>query len=243
MKKKIGELNKEYKKEKLKNAKVGEIVNFGSYEQDNNTSNGKEEIEWQVLEKQDNKILLISRYALDCKLYDSEHEVTTYNYLKPKCVTWENSTLREWLNDDFINDAFSSDERLVIAETKVTAEKNPEYSTDPGNDTTDKIFLLSINEANKYFTTDESRKCVPTDYAIEQGAYISDSFTSDGKATCWWWLRSPGSDESNSAYVAHNGFVNNYGHTVSCSLRGGQLYGYRDADSCIRPSLWVNIDF
>ena len=161
--------NKEvYKKillKKIKRSKVGEVICFGSYEQDNNTSNEKEEIEWQILEKQDNKILLISKYALDCQQYNTEQTD----------VTWETCTLRSWLNSTFINNAFTEAEQSMIADTKVTADKNLNCSTNPGNDTTDKIFLLSINEVNKYFTTDESRKCVPTAYAIEQGAYTSDS--------------------------------------------------------------------
>jgi TolA-binding protein len=150
---------------KIKNINVGDTYTFGSYEQDNNTSNGKESIEWQILEIQVNKILIISKYALDCQQYNTEQTD----------VTWENCTLRNWLNSTFINNAFSESEQSMIADTKVTADKNPNYSTNPGNDTTDKIFLLSRNEVNKYFTTDKSRKCVPTAYAIEQGAYTSDS--------------------------------------------------------------------
>jgi hypothetical protein len=215
--------NKEvYKKillEKIKHSKVGDVIFFGSYEQDNDTSNGKEEIEWQILEKQDNKILIISKYALDCQQYNTEKTD----------VTWETCTLRSWLNSTFIDNAFSEAEQSMIADTKVTADKNPNYSTNPGNDTTDKIFLLSINEVNKYFTTNESRKCVPTAYAIEQGAYTSDSYTSGGKATCWWWLRSPGSSQDFASIVNCGGSVYFRGNCVG--------YSY----VCVRPALWINL--
>jgi hypothetical protein len=215
--------NKEvYKKillEKIKHSKVGDVIFFGSYEQDNDTSNGKEEIEWQILEKQDNKILIISKYALDCQQYNTEKTD----------VTWETCTLRSWLNSTFIDNAFSEAEQSMIADTKVTADKNPNYSTNPGNDTTDKIFLLSINEVNKYFTTNESRKCVPTAYAIEQGAYTSDSYTSGGKATCWWWLRSPGSSQDLASCVYYDGSANDLGGSVGISL------------VCVRPALWINL--
>ena len=204
---------------KIKNINVGYTYTFGSYEQDNNTSNGKEEIEWQILEKQDNKILLISKYALDCQQYNTEQTD----------VTWETCTLRSWLNSTFINNAFTEAEQSMIADTKVTADKNPNYSTNPGNDTTDKIFLLSINEVNKYFTTDESRKCVPTAYAIEQGAYTSDSYTTGGKATCWWWLRSPGSSQDFASLVYFGGSVSNFGYYVDGS------------SGCVRPALWINL--
>ena len=82
-----------YFAEKNKNIKVGDYVNFGTYEQDNNTSNGKEEVEWLVLEVKDGKALIISKYALDCKPYNTG--LTG--------ATWETCTLRKWLNNNFIN--------------------------------------------------------------------------------------------------------------------------------------------
>ncbi len=209
----------EEKWNKIKSLNVGDTYTFGSYEQDNNTSNGKEVIEWQVLDKQDNKILLISKYALDCQQYNTENTD----------ATWGTCTLRNWLNSTFINNAFSESEQSMIADTKVTADKNPNKRTNPGNDTTDKIFLLSINEVNKYFTTDESRKCVPTAYAIEQGASTSDINTSGGKATCWWWLRSPGSSQYYASGVHYGGSVNRNGVYVDSS------------PVCVRPALWINL--
>ncbi|MBP3696995.1 MAG: hypothetical protein J6J45_05560, partial [Clostridia bacterium] len=67
---------------------VGDYITFGSYEQDNDLSNGKEPIEWLVLDKQDGKVLVISKYALDAKPYNDEYVD----------VTWETCTLRSWLN-------------------------------------------------------------------------------------------------------------------------------------------------
>ena len=82
-----------YKKQHSFDKKVGHYVSFGKYEQDNNTSNGKEKIEWLVLEVKDGKALVISKYALDCKPYNT----SSTN------VTWETCSLRNWLNNDFIN--------------------------------------------------------------------------------------------------------------------------------------------
>ena len=82
----------------IKQAKVGDYVVFGQYEQDNDTSNGKEDVEWLVLDVQEDRALLISKYLLDCKPYN-----TTDDH-----VTWETCTLRKWLNDEFINTAFST---------------------------------------------------------------------------------------------------------------------------------------
>lgn len=91
-----------YKKQHSFDKKVGHYVSFGKYEQDNNTSNGKEKIEWLVLEVKDGKALVISKYALDCKPYNT----SSTN------VTWETCSLRNWLNNDFINSAFSATEKL-----------------------------------------------------------------------------------------------------------------------------------
>ena len=178
-------------------AKIGDYITFGSYEQDNDTTNGKEDIEWLVLDKQSNKMLIISKYALDTVPYNEDYE----------SVTWETCTLRTWMNNTFYNSAFSTTEQSIIKSSKVTADANPEYSTDPGNDTTDKVFLLSINEVNKYFSSNEAGKCVPTDYAINKGADTYCVYTVDGKATCGWWLRSPGDGSTDAAYVSNGGDV------------------------------------
>ena len=212
---------KSAKQAQIKNAKVGDIVYFGTYEQDNDTTNGKENIEWLVLAKENNRVLVISDKALDCRAY----QANSVSY-----VTWEKCSLRKWLNNDFINSAFSDDEKVKIPTVTVSADKNPEYDTYPGNATKDRVFLLSIVEAEKYFTSDEARKCVPTEYAISNGAYTSDSYTKGGKATCWWWLRSPGFNLYNAADVEVGGDV---------SEDGGSAYSSADA---VRPAMWITID-
>lgn len=205
---------------KIKTANVGDIIVFGAYEQDNNTSNSKEDIEWLVLAKEDNKILVISDKALDCKPYNQSRDY----------VTWETCSLRNWLNNDFINAAFTAEERAMIPTVTVSADMNPEYNTNPGNATKDKVFLLSIVEAEKYFTSDEARKCVPTEYAISNGSSTSDSYTKGGKATCLWWLRSPGFDQFIAAYVNYFGPVLRYGRSVG------------NVSNSVRPAMWITID-
>ena len=218
-------MNSKYNEQKsgLKNVSVGQTIKFGMYEQDNNKSNGKEEIEWQVLAVEGNKALIISEKALDCQQYN-----TSYT-----SVTWGTCSLRKWLNRAFINSAFGpsgTEYQKHIQTTTVSADKNPNYSTSAGNATTDKIFLLSITEANKYFTTDEERKCVPTAYAKANGAYTSSSYTKDGESTCWWWLRSPGNNQNNAARVSSGGSVYCYGYSVYSGL------------GCVRPALWISLD-
>ena len=173
---------------------AGNYVTFGSYPQ-TEAGNDDTPIEWLVLESDGETALLISRYALDCKPYNEKFEATT----------WEKCTLRGWLNSEFFNKAFSTEEKRYILQSDVSADKNPKYSTNPGNATKDNVFLLSIVEANKYFKSDDARKCAPTDYAIQQGAYTSDIDKVEGRRACWWWLRSPGDLSNRAAYVCPDG--------------------------------------
>ncbi len=210
---KAGDIKLQKTKDQLKTIKVGSHINFGAYEQDNVTSNGKEDVEWLVLEIKDGKALVISKYALDCKQYN-----TSYTD-----VTWETCTLRKWLNNDFLGAAFSADEKSMIPAVTVSADKNPYFSTNPGNATQDQVFLLSITEANKYFSSESARQCEPTDYAVANGASERDS------GNCWWWLRSPGYYQDNAAYVDDSGDVNDLGYDV-------------DYVRAVRPALWIDLN-
>ena len=199
----------------LNNAKVGDCIFFGAYEQDNNLTNGKEDIEWLVLDIKGNKLLVISKNALDCKAYNTEYS---------EGMTWETCTLRKWLNDNFISTAFSSSEVGLIPTVAVSADKNPEYDTNPGNATQDRVFLLSIAEANRYFSSDSERKCTPTNYAIANGAYV---YSSNG--CCYWWLRTPGCFDFSAAEGYRDGSINEFGSDA-------------DADNCaVRPAMWIEI--
>ena len=201
-------------KEQLKGVKVGDYITFGAYEQDNNTSNGKEDIEWLVLEVKDGKALVISKYALDCKPYNTE-----YTH-----VTWETCTLRKWLNNDFLGAAFSADEKAMIPTVTVSADRNPEYSTNPGNATQDQVFLLSITEANQYFSSKSARQCKSTDYAVANGGYANSD-----NGYCQWWLRSPGDRQEEAAGVYIFGDVIKHGYVVDNGI------------SVVRPALWIEL--
>lgn len=203
----------ECKVEKLKTVKVGDYVFFGAYEQDNNTSNGKEYIEWLVLDVKDGKALVVSKHALDCKPYDP-----TYNGK----VTWETCALRKWLNNNFINSAFSTDEKAMIPTVIVPADENPEYSTDPGNATQDKVFLLSITEVNKYFSSDNARQCKLTGYASANGAITWDN------GNCHWFLRTPGNSQATVIIVKDEGQI-------------AHSYVVHNAHFGVRPAMWIDL--
>ena len=196
-------------------AQVGDIITFGNYEQDNKTANGKEEIEWKVLEKDGNgKMFLISRYALDCRHYHSSVEQ----------ATWETSDIRSWLNNDFYKTAFDNTERAKIKTTTLENRDNADYNTDGGNDTKDKVFLLSIDEAKAYLPSTVERVCIATKYAESQGSQL-ESLT----RSCRWWLRSPGSTLYNASFVKIDGFILQLGTPVSVEKRS------------VRPAMWVEL--
>lgn len=173
---KANSIYEKYETEKIKTAQVGEYILFGTYEQDNNYSNGNEYVEWLVLEKTHNKMLVLSKYALDCK---------EYNDGLLKKVTWGTCSLKKWLNDTFVTNAFSATEQSVITKT--------------GNG---KVFLLSRSEVARYFDADHTRECKPTDYAVAHGAYVdSDS------GICRWWVRGDDFTNQHWAIFKDNSYV------------------------------------
>lgn len=125
----------------IQNAKKGDIITFGSYEQDANTANGREPVEWEVLYVSDDNVLVVSRYVLDCVPYNT----------KMKNVTWENCTLRAWLNNGFYNAAFSAEEQERIMESHVINRDNAFDGTQGGSDTRDKVFCLSVDEVYRHY--------------------------------------------------------------------------------------------
>ena len=205
----------EYKKEKPKYADVGDIIYFGSYEQDNNVKNGKEDIKWRVLEKDDSRLLLISEYGIDGQPFNKAGGA----------VSWESSSIRKYLNSSFFNAAFSDSQRSHILKTDVIAEKNGSYDTYPGKDTRDKVFLLSINET-KELMNEKQMQCVPTPYCISKECNIKKKKFSSEYTACWL-LRTPGIDSTKVAYVQYDGLVRGIGVNVTSSK------------AVIRPAMWI----
>ena len=217
-----------------KPVRVGDIITFGHYEQDGNTGNGQEPIEWLVLEVQPGKALLLSRYGLDAQPYNQEYVD----------ITWEKCTLRTWLNSTFLNTAFSGVAQGAILTTVVDNSQGQGYSgwsTSGGNNTQDKVFLLSYAEANRHLGAQHNSvsgaqsnmrsRVAPTAHADakEHGAWTSNSNkTMEGKAAGAWWLRSPGNAQNCAAGVYDDGSLN----AIYVN------YGY----SCVRPALWMNLD-
>lgn len=185
--------------------KVGNVVSLGNYK-------GKD-VRWQVLDVNGTNALVISDKILDAIPYHYEL----------RSVTWETCSLRAWLNYEFYKTVFDDSIRDAIVTTNNSNPSNSMYGTHGGNDTRDKVFLLSIDEANEYFETDEVRAASGTKYAKSTRPGVAD----DGNSS--WWLRSPGYEDGNAAIVNYNGSVYTSGHIVSNDIDG------------IRPACWVDI--
>lgn len=154
--------------------KKGDIITFGRYP--------TKPIEWIVLETDGKTATLISKYGLDAIPY---HETDTD-------VTWETCSLRQWLNEDFLDKAFREAEKSRLVEMAVKAEPIPdeEYAADPGNDTRDRVFLLNYQETERWLTSTEDGTCRPSRYAVSRGAsaWKRDGIRGD-TSMCYWWLR------------------------------------------------------
>ena len=206
---------------------VGQKVTFGQYPQG---ANGEvEPLVWRVLAVENGKALLITDKLIDAIPYNK----------KITDVTWETCALRKWMNNDFISKAFNSSQQAQIATVIHKNPNNPEYKTKGGNATQDRIFALSIDEAEKYFRDDDDRMAAVTEYAKKHGAFILDDTSAKeygwknslptGEKTCWWWLRSPGSDRYDAASVDGSGSINQYGDSVPNSR------------VAVRPAFWLNL--
>ena len=200
---------------------AGNIVTLGRFEQDNNAADGPEPIEWIILEMQEGRALLLSRYALDAMPYNTESAD----------VTWETCSMRAWLNGEFLNSAFTDEERAAILLSDLDNSSSagfPGYGTSGGVTTADFVFLLSWAEADRYFPGNLGKLCSPTSCAIASGAWTSRSYTADdGKAACSWWLRSPGLEQNDA-------------------MCDGNIAYRRDdvsaKDICVRPALWISLN-
>ena len=166
----------------------------------------------------------MSKYGLDALPYHTEETRTT----------WKDSSIRNWLNTDFINIAFSAEERAAILSTQLdNSSSQSSYGRDGGDSTIDQVFLLSYAEANKYLNVRDGNmkpRVSPTEYAKSHAAFSSDKEkTSDGDAAGWWWLRSLG------MAVKHAGFVSYTGAAGTSIFTGGWGQG------CVRPAVWVDL--
>lgn len=199
--------------------KRGDVITMGTYEQDGNTKNGAEPIEWMVLDEKDDRLLVISVKALETMAYDDANSFSSH-------IWWENCSLRKWLNKDFLSAAFSAGEQKNILSTKLTTEdKHGTFETK------DQLFCLSLAELRQYFPTNESMMCKGTEVVRK----ADNSVREDGNVA--WWLRdilaSLGSNiiYDCAAYVSSSPLNDIDNHGCWIELPFG-----------VRPAMWIRRD-
>ena len=199
----------------------GQIITLGTYEQDGNQSNGAEPVEWLVLENAGDAALVVSVLGLDTMPYEDDSDT----------ADWESSSVRAWLENVFYENAFTSEEKSLIAQKTIVQHTNDGYpNCDQGPDTADHVFLLSTKEyVDLLYHNDaidaEYREGVPSAYALEKGLETYDYHLGP---RCWWWLRTTSAYNERACFVAPMGPSEVYvGYSVNRS--GGM----------VRPAMWV----
>ncbi len=193
---------------------VGDILSLGSYEQDGNEENGREPIEWEVIDRAGNYAMLVSVKGLESAPYHGQK----------KRVTWQGSTIRSWLNNSFLYSAFTETEQSAILDTKVsnsTWEGNTEWTTTEGKHTIDKLYLLSYSEVQRYFANRSHRVIQVTRHVENEDPIVRR----DG---AWWWLRSAGSTQKGAAVVRPDGSL-------------GQARTVDNPHGVVRPVMWIDL--
>ena len=214
----------EWVKDEIESSKpqyhVGDTLLFGSYPYE--ADGEKKKLEWRILAVEKDRMLIITQDLIECAPYNKVF----------KAVTWENCTLRKWMNVEFLDIAFDENEKSRIVLGTNSDPDNKRFNTEDGRKTEDRVFALSIDEVRRYFKNDSDRMAAPTPYMeknYNDKVYISGSYKMNGRGTGWWWLRSPGVFSHRAADVNPDGDVLEYGSYVV------------DIGGSVRPALWLNL--
>ena len=184
---------------------------------------------WEVLAVDGDRALVISRDSVDWKLFNEYYGN----------VTWEICTLRNWLNDTFYNSTFNSDERSRILTTTVENPDNPDSGIDGGNDTEDRLFLLSYYEVQEYFEREAFREAGLTSTAYASAKeYNPDGYIPSFNAS--WWTRTPGEDGFNFVCVGgHGDFETRPTGLASDLYESGIVVADDKNGAGVRPAMWI----
>ena len=198
-------------------AAKGDVIDFGSFEQDGNDANGPEPIQWIVLERFDDRLLLLSADVLEAR---------QYNHVPFQDVTWADSDLRAWMNGDFFTAAFTPAQQGIIPSVLNENADQSIAGTPGGAPTQDRVFALSEQESVVYLSGSANRSDIGAAPASQAAASGPLAVSEDGTAD--WWLRSPGT----YAFAAQ--YVDTAGAPLPSGANVDVLYG-------VRPALWIDI--
>ncbi len=207
--------------------KVGDIIEFGNY----HGSFEDDKLSWEILYVKDDRMLILSEYIIDWKHFNDSSAYTT----------WNDSSIRQWLNGEFYHTAFSIDERERIIETTLENIGNYDYGINGSGDTKDKIFLLSTEEIEEFMGDGyEEWQAFPESYARdERNKMTNESFYSSYSR---WWTRTPG--ESRDEFLCvDDGSVSSPGPGIFISKHASSETGSSKAQGAgVRPAMWISIE-
>ncbi len=221
-----GQGNAAHVRNYVKPTAAGDVVTFGQFEQDNNTENGPENIEWTVLEidEANHRALLITKYGLVAKPYGTSFYGSS----------WKDSLLRNWMNGEFMSIAFNDQEKSAILTTEVenTLRYNEYYNRDDLENTQDQVFALSVREAEIYYgvsrnnASNTKARLYPTATALSKSTWTDEERRArDASEAVWWWLRS---DESSAYVIKSSGIFDGWPANAG--------------DIIARPVIWVDLN-
>ena len=182
-----------------------DCIYFGNYWQNDTNGDGKADqndkkqpIKWRVLSVNGNDAFLLADQNLHTMTNQGKYDVETGT----SDETWAACASRRWLNDTFLNTAFTSAEQAAIKNTTVVNDDNPYCGTEGGVDTIDKVYLLSIAEASntaygfngEFGVRSETRVATNTAYVAGKDRGVEEESISAAGEADYWWLRSPGNN-------------------------------------------------
>jgi hypothetical protein len=199
---------------------IGSLVSFGDYQ-------------WKVLDIKENKVLLITDQIIEQRDYHDKKEF----------ITWEQSEIRYYLNHSFL-ETFSSSSKEKILTTQNTNANNPWYKSSGGNDTFDKVFLLSLDEVVRLYFGDSSR--LLDNPKPNQRYWFDRKDENNIKRTAlfidshwWWWTRTPGKNNKVTVYIHGDGNIGIQGNGISKTSFNTLHHITKSNEGGIRPAMWV----
>lgn len=200
--------------------KIGNIINFGVYQ-------------WKILSIENDKILIITNQIIEQRDYHDKKEN----------VIWEKSEIRYYLNNDFL-ERFDSYEKEKILTTMNENQNNPWYESFGGNDTLDRVFLLSLNEMVRLYFGDSSKLL---DNSKPNQRYWFDRKDENNNRRMalfldshwWWWTRTPGKNNRVAVYVHGDGNIGIQGNGISKTSFNTLHRITKSNKGGVRPALWI----
>ncbi len=202
---------------------IGSTIHFGGYL-------------WKVLDIKKRQTLIITDQIIEQRDYRNKKEP----------VTWETSEIRHYLNNDFIEKLPLNDRNRIIS-TKNRNADNPWYGCHGGDDTVDKIFLLSLDEVVRLYFGNSSRLL---DYPKPNQRYWFDRKDGNNEkrkalfmeSNWWWWTRSPGKNNGVAVYVHGDGNIGIQGNGISKTSFNTLHYFTKSNKGGLRPAMWIDME-